>query len=153
MTTLIPSTTIANEYYLGDLPGTLQYSKDLNEIMNLDIEENNTDEVRDNCGFMLTEHTLANLRRVVPDTVLGNGVKSNSRILLLMKREDPDGTIWLKAALQHKTTHQIALLTSTNNEAQLSRSLKTEDPEWFVGHYRMCAPMAFWRELRNRLIN
>ena len=153
MTTLIPSTTIANEYYLGDLPGTLQYSKDPNEIMNLDIEENNTDEVRDNNGFVLTEHSTANLRRVVPDTVLGREVKNNSRILLLMKREYPDGTIWLKVALQNKSTQQIALLTSTNNEAQLSRSLKTEDPEWFVGHYRMCAPMAFWRELRNRLIN
>ena len=152
MTTLIPSTTIPNEYYFGDLPGTLQYSKDPIEIMNLDIEENNTDYVQDNNGFVLTEHTVANLRRVVPDTVLGREVKNNSRILLLMKREDPDGTIWLKVALQNKSTLQIALLTSTNNEAQLSRSLKTEDPDWFVGHYRMCAPMAFWRELRNRLV-
>lgn len=152
MTTLIPSTTIANEYYFGDLPGTLQYSKDPIEIINLDIEENNTDYVHDNNGFVLTEHTPVNLRRVVPDTVLGREVKNNSRILLLMKREDPDGTIWLKVALQNKSTQQIALLTSTNNEAQLSRSLKTEDPEWFVGHYRMCAPMAFWRELRNRLV-
>lgn len=152
MTTLIPSTTIPNEYYFGDLPGTLQYSKDPIEIMNLDIEENNTDYIQDNNGFVLTEHTPVNLRRVVPDTVLGREVKNNSRILLIMKREDPDGTIWLKVALQNKSTQQIALLTSTNNEAQLSRSLKTEDPEWFVGHYRMCAPMAFWRELRNRLV-
>lgn len=149
--------SIPNEYYLGDLPGTLQYSKDPNEIINLNIEEINTDYNNhtlqlDNCGFMLTDHSSRNFRRIIPDTVTGREIKNNSRILLIMKREDQDGTIWLKAALQHKNTGLISLLTSTNNEAKLPRSLKTEDPEWFVGHYRMCAPMAFWRELRNRLI-
>lgn len=151
MTTLNPS-SIPYEYYLGDLPGTLQYSKDPNEIIDLNIEEANTDQIQDNCGFILTQHSSANYRRVIPDTVTGREIKNNSRILMIMKREEQDGTIWLKVALQHKLTGLISLLTSTNNEAKLPRSLKTEDPEWFVGHYRMCAPMAFWRELRNRLI-
>lgn len=156
MTTLNIS-SIPNEYYLGDLPGTLQYSKDPNEIINLQIEDINTDYNEymlqlDNCGFILTEHSSINYRRIVPDTVTGRGIKNNSRILLIMKREEQDGTIWLKAALQNKNTGLISLLTSTNNEAKLPRSLKTEHPEWFVGHYRMCAPMAFWRELRNRLL-
>lgn len=149
--------SIPYEYYLGDLPGTLQYSKDPNEIINLDIEDINTEYDTnmlqiDNGGFILTEHSPINYTRVIPDTVTGHEIKNSSKIILMMMKREQDGTIWLKAALQHKNTGLISLLTSTNNEAKLSRSLKTEDPEWFVGHYRMCAPLAFWRELRNRLI-
>lgn len=147
--TLFPSTTIQNEYYLiGDCPGTLQYAKDPNEIINLDTN----DPVYKNGSFVLAEHSLENYSRTIPDTITGREVIKNSRILLIMKREDADGTIWMKGAFQNKTTGMISLLTSTNNETQLHRALKTQDPNWFVGHFRMSAPIEFWRELRNRLL-
>jgi hypothetical protein len=32
-----------------------------------------------------------------------------------------------------------------------NRAIKSLNEEWFIGHYRMSAPMFFWRELQNRL--
>jgi hypothetical protein len=67
-----------------------------------------------------------------------------------------EGEIWLKAALLNKETGKIALLTATNSKQNLerrrARSVKTVDGEWFVGHYRMGAPVVFWKELKNRLM-
>ena len=63
-----------------------------------------------------------------------------------------DGEIWLKAALQDRLTGNIALLTSTNKKENLKRPLKTLEPAWYVGHYRMSAPVVFWKELLNRLM-
>ena len=63
-----------------------------------------------------------------------------------------DGVRWMKAALQNKITGKIALLTSTNCKEQLNRPISTlEGSEWFVGHYRMSAPIIFWKELKNRI--
>jgi hypothetical protein len=73
-----------------------------------------------------------------------------------MMQKNVDGIIWLKSALLNKNTGKVALLTSTNNKTNLERtngrSVKTLDGEWVVGHYRMSAPVAFWRELQNRLL-
>ncbi len=91
---------------------------------------------------------MENLQRVTPNTKNG---KKDWKILLIMKSERENGVIWLKAALQNRKTGKIALLTSTNSKEQLNRPIKTLDSEWFVGHYRMSAPIVFWRELVNRL--
>jgi hypothetical protein len=73
----------------------------------------------------------------------------------MMKREDGH-EIWLKAALMDMDTGKVALLTSTNAKENLerrnNRTIRTVDGTWFVGHYRMIAPMVFWRELKNRLL-
>lgn len=134
--------SLSNEYYLGDKPGSLQYSKDPEEILGcLCIEDRQT------LGFELCEHSLENLRRVIPHTQQ----KQEWKILLIMKSERENGVTWLKAALQNKRTGKIALLTSTNSKENLNRPIKTLDSEWFVGHYRMSAPIVFWQELVNRL--
>ena len=134
--------SLSNEYYLGDKPGSLQYSKDPEEILGcLCIEDRQT------LGFELCEHSLENLRRVIPHTQQ----KQEWKILLIMKSERENGVTWLKAALQNKRTGKIALLTSTNSKEQLNRPICTLDSKWFVGHYRMSAPIVFWRELVNRL--
>jgi hypothetical protein len=146
MNTIISPSSIPNEYYFGDLPGTLQYSKDAEELLALELPENKED-----CGYKLCEHSLENLHRIIPCTQR----KVDWKILLMMRAENGD-EIWLKAALQDKITGKVALLTTTNNKENLERrghrAIKTLDGTWFVGHYRLCAPVVFWRELKNRLM-
>jgi len=137
-----------NEYYLGDLPGTLQYSKDIDEILKISLPDN-----QETRGFKLCEHSIENLRRVTPTTQKNNKWK----IVLMMKTERPEhNEVWLKSALLNKETGKIALITATNSKLNLERNgyrtVKTIDGEWFVGHYRMGAPIIFWSELKNRLL-
>ena len=138
--------SIPREYYLGDLPGTLQYNKDMEEIMSCEIADG-----LEAAGFRICEHSQENLNRVTP---LSQS-KKNHKILLMMSKELEDGEIWLKAALLNQDTGKIALLTSTNSKENLlkrgHRSVKTTDGQWFVGHYRMSAPLACWAELKNRI--
>jgi len=144
---MVKPSSIPNEYYLGDLPGNLQYSKEIQEIIDTDLPEDT--ETR---GYVLCEHSLENLCRVTP--ISQRNV--NWKILLMMRAENEDGEIWLKAALLNKDTGNIALLTSTNDINNLikrgNRAIKTLNGTWFVGHYRMSAPICFWNELKNRLL-
>jgi hypothetical protein len=143
---LLSLSTVTNAYYFGDLPGTLQYNKDPEELLAIDLPENS-----DDCGYKLCEHSFENLQLIIPCTK-----KITEWKILLMIRSEFDGEIWLKAALQNKTTGKVALLTSTNDKGNLerhgSRAVKTHDGVWFVGHYRITAPVVFWRELKNRLM-
>jgi hypothetical protein len=144
--TILNPSSIPNEYYFGDLPGTLQYSKDPEELIALELPEDGVD-----CGFKMCEHSLENLQRITPCTQ-----KNVSWKILLIMTAERDGETWLKAALQDKMTGKVALLTSTNDKANLERrghrAIKTIDGTWVVGHYRMAAPVVFWKELKNRLI-
>ena len=144
---MVNISSILNEYYLGDLPGTLQYSKDINEIIDTELpDDDNT------CGYTFCEHSLENLQRVTPITQQN----INWKIILMMKKENEESEIWIKCALLNKETNKIALLTATNNKNNIekrgNRSVKTLDTIWVVGHYRMSAPICFWKELKNRLI-
>ena len=144
---MVKPSSIPNEYYLGDLPGNLQYSKEIDEIINTELPDD-----RETRGYRLCEHSEENLNRIVPHTQR----KVSWKILLMMKVELEDGEIWLKAALLNKDTNKVALLSATNNKANLEkrgqRAVKTVHGEWVVGHYRMSAPICFWRELKNRLL-
>lgn len=144
---MVNISSIAHEYYLGDLPGSLQYSKEVQEIMETYLpDDDNT------CGFVLCEHSAENLERVRPYTQK----KTNWKILLMMRKQSEDGEIWLKAALLNRDTGKIALLTSTNDKNNIvkrgNRPIRTVNKTWAVGHYRMSAPICFWRELKNRLV-
>ena len=144
---MLKLSSIPHEYYFGDLPGNLQYKKDKDELITL-VTDGIDEETR---GFQICEHSLENLRRIVPQTQ----AKKKWKILLMMSRDDGHET-WLKAALLNTDTGKIALLTSTNSRENLerrnNRAIKTVDGSWFVGHYRMSAPIVFWRELKNRLL-
>ena len=150
----IKHSSIQNEYFLGDLPGTLQYNIEPNDILNIDnIERIPIDTtVEDRRGFEFVEHSYEYYSAVIPDTPTGTNNEWN--MFLLIKKE-VDGEIWLKAALRNKKTGKIALMTSTNNANNLlnhnHRAIQSLNDEWFIGHYRMSAPMFFWRELQNRL--
>ena len=147
----IKYSSIQNEYYLGDLPGTLQYTIDPNDILDIDNIERTPDDV-DRCGFEFVEHSYEYYSAVIPNTT--TGINNEWNMFLLMKKE-VYGEIWLKAALRNKKTGKIALMTSTNNINNLlnhnHRAIKSLNDKWFIGHYRMSAPMFFWRELQNRL--
>jgi hypothetical protein len=139
---MIKPSSIPNEYYFGDKPGTLQYRKKTDDLLNIEMPENT--ETR---GWRLCEHSLENLRRITPHTQRNTCFK-----ILLMMRMEEDGKIWLKAALQNRITGDIALLTASNKKENFERPIKTLDGTWYVGHYRMSAPVVFWKELQNRLM-
>ena len=143
---MIKASSIEHQYYFGDMPGTLQYNKEVRELIDCQL----VDDI-DDCGFQLCEHSVENLRRVTPHTQR----KTDWKIILMMKHEN-DNEIWLKAALLNKTTGKVALMSSTNLreniEKRNNRAIKTVDGNWFVGHYRMTAPVVFWSELKNRLL-
>jgi hypothetical protein len=139
-----------NGFYFGDLPGNLQYNKDPNEIigLNMNIEIDSFED-----GWVLAEHSKENLSRLTPDTPNG---KQNWRILLIIKKEREKDVIMLKGALQNRNTNKIALITTANSKQfhldNNHRCIKSLDDEWFVGHYRMVAPLLFWNELKNILL-
>jgi hypothetical protein len=144
---MLSESSIPHEYYLGDLPGMLQYKKEPEEIINCVIPNDLHDR-----SFQFCEHSEENLRRVL--TLSQRNIRW--KILLMMKADRGDGEIWLKAALENIETGKIALLTSSNKAENIlkrgNRIAKTVDGEWFVGHYRMSAPIVFWRELKNRIL-
>jgi hypothetical protein len=144
---MVKLSSIPHEYYLGDLPGSLQYSKELREIIETNLEEDD-----DNCGYVFAEHSIENLTRVTPIS----HKKTEWSILLMMSKQGENDEIWLKAALLNKNTGKVALLTSTNDRINIerrgNRAVKTLEGNWVVGHYRMTAPIVFWRELKNRLL-
>lgn len=146
MTTLKIS-SIPSEYYCGDLPGTLQYRKDPAVLKTLDIpvydaQDSGYVEVLDQC-----------IERVLPNSSTAGKPGDWEQILVMQKI---DGIrIWIKAALKNKKTGLIALLTSCNSEQGMTdnghRAIKAWADDWFVGHYRMAAPLAFWAALKAAL--
>ena len=147
MDKMLAESSIPHEYYFGDLPGNLQYSKKPEDIVAI---ENITNDA-ETCGYVLQETDQRLLPCVLPDTKTARG---NWKLILVMKRQ-LDTQIWYKVAIMNTDTYKVALMTATNGSQNITskghRAIKTKDPNWFVGHYRMAAPMVFWRELVQRL--
>jgi len=101
--------------------------------------------------FVVCEHSYDNIARVIPHTKSKEWMERKWQIILIMKKEI-DGVVWLKSAMRNRETGEIALLTSTNSREQLKRPIKTMKVGWFIGQYRMSAPMSYWRELKNRIL-
>ena len=143
---MLKLSSVPNEYYLGGLPGQLQYEKEAQEISDCELPENGN-----SCGYELCEHSRENLQRAMP---LSQQTKQWK--IVLMMRKECGGEIWMKTALKNVETGKIALITSTNDKQNLerrgARSVRTVDGTWVVGHYRMSAPIAFWGELKNRIL-
>ena len=104
--------------------------------------------------YTLTEHTAENKLRTFPATRSEEDMRKQ-HLILCMKYKDPNSNeTWLKSAYLNHETQTVSLMTSTNRKTRLSRPIATHaSDEWFVGQYYMAAPLAFWRELKNRLIN
>lgn len=148
MEVLKESKTHPNCYYLGDFHGTIQYKKNLEVITNLVLPDNINNNINE---WRLDNHSYENLQRLTPITPEGN---KNWKLLLVIKKENGN-IIHLKGALLNKDTNEIGLLTSINNINYFinnnHRSICSKDPDWFIGHFRMLAPLYFWKELLNRL--
>jgi hypothetical protein len=146
MTTLKIS-SIPGEYYYGDLPGTLQYRKDPALLKALDVP---VVDAQDSGYVEISEQCL---ERMLPVSSTA-GKPSDWEQILVMQKIDGD-RIWLKAALKNTKSGLIALLTSCNSEKGMTdnghRAIKAWDDGWFVGHYRMAAPLAFWAALKAAL--
>jgi hypothetical protein len=138
---MLSLSSIPSEYYFGDLPGTIQYNKSPQDILQLVLPDD--PETR---GYVLAEHSLEHKLSVTTNHIQ----KAGEWKLLLVMKSEMEGHTWIKAALQHKDGH-IALMTATNGMEHLKRPITTLREGWYVGHYRMCAPVCFWRELQNRL--
>lgn len=148
MISIKQSPSVSNEFYLGDKPGTLQYNKDPNEFYHC-FEYNKDDNVR---GYILCDINEEYLmEKLSPKTKKGKQLL-NWQLICVMKREDDDGTIWLKGAFLDTKENKIALMTSTNNIILVNRPINSHKEGWFIGHYRMTAPKIFWYSVAESLI-
>ncbi len=157
MATLKPNSIVhrdGQEYYLGDFPGTLQYKKTREELLSItNLAHHDSD-----CGYIQLAVTADMTKRFVPNTDTGR--KGDWELLVVFKSDaEREGTgelrgkmtkeTWMKAALRNKKTGEIALMTSTNDKHNITRNgnraLDALEAGWFVGFYRMGAPMVFWR--------
>ncbi len=139
--------SIPHEYYLGDLPGTMQYKKTVGELTSI----TNIDIIDDNCGYVQIPVTPELLPCFIPKTKSGRD--GDWQLLVVFRRDDiveeRGREVWMKGALLNRRDGRIALITTTNNEQNIlsrgNRALKTMSNRWFVGFYRMGAPMIFWQ--------
>jgi hypothetical protein len=135
--------SIADEYYCGDLQGTLQLRKDPHELAKLDVEY---------LSDTTKNWTIVNTSDELFMRLLRKNKKvENHELICTTQSVGADGSVWLKGAILNKDTGLIYLLTSTNNHSAVDRKLDSHDPTYVIGHYRMCAPKIFWVHLKNTL--
>ena len=144
--TLRPN-SIPNEFYCGNLPGTLQYRLDAESLIRMDTS-----------GTM-TETDLVWTRETCTDAMKGallprTQKPANWDLVMAMKRNIGQGVV-IKGVLVNRATRKIALMTTFDNKDTIisrgNRPIQSNREGWFVGHYRMGAPIVFWRSLQTVL--
>jgi len=147
---MLKSSSIPNEFYLGDKPGTLQYKKLPNEICEavslLPDNQNEGEERRWETVYTCSdlEDTSYDTTKLLPNTKTAN---KGNWIALFVQILSARGGNWIKSALYNKHDGCIALMTSCDKKEVFVRPIHTKNAKWFVGQYRMSAPLYFWREL------
>jgi len=134
--------------------GLLQYHIDRNFIINLDIETYRDLNIEYNNNFILEQHSLSNLHRLIPNTKTGRQNFNLYKIIVIIKCSSIDGAICIKGALLNTNTNQITLITSMNNIKSNNynyRKINSFDENWKICKCKMIAPLLFWDELKNRL--
>ncbi len=136
-------------------PGLMQYKVSQETILSL--LPNGTKNI--NCiynkDWFFAQHTTENLQKLIPDTKTG---KANEwKILLIIKSINlRNYGECLKGALLNKDTNEIALMTSLNKEnadSYENRLVKSLHKDYKICQCKMIAPLIFWDELKNRLVN
>jgi alkyl hydroperoxide reductase subunit AhpF len=141
--------SVQGEFYNGDKPGTLQYRKNSANLANLVISDavDNKD--------MWTETRENHVAKLLPNTKTAGLIIDWDSVLVMQK--SVGNTIWLKGALRNKQTGNIALMTSCSNKEGITvnghRAIQSQHDGWFVGHYRMAAPLSFWQKLKTIFSN
>lgn len=152
------SSTDNEQYQMVPIPpGLLQYRAKQDTIIDVcaeikNLKKTNADYKK---NFDLECHTKENFMRLVPKTQLGIENKNNWRILLVLKSVD-GADICLKGALLHTVTGEVALISSINLAIQSKyehRTIASHDDEYKICQCKMIAPLLFWEELGNRLVN
>lgn len=136
-------------------PGQMQYHVSAQEFIGIDTQSKIALDTNYDAGYKFERHTLENRLRLTPDTASGN---ANAWKLLLVMKHEVDGQICLKGALRNAANGEIALMTSINGAKNDHYSwgnatIKSHDSEWHICHCSMQAPLVFWDELKNRLVN
>jgi len=138
--------------------------KPVNYITNINFdamkrEYSLTDEEYYN-GWKLEQHTRENFLRLIPETTTTPFNMSEWKIALVISKKFEENGVeftWIKGALLNKETNKIMFKSSVNNLERLTGEKWTYknsyDAEWFVTKSGMIAPLFFYEELKNRLIN
>lgn len=154
---LIPSKTFSNNDYQMTQggrnipPGQMQYRVNPDGLKQLNMDE--LEETTENyySGYRLVEHSPENLRRLTPNTETGRALGPHWKALMIIQTSDRH----MKAALQHRETGEIALITTAHISLERPNEnrapLRSMDPDWKVSWCKMMAPLFFWKELKNRL--
>lgn len=136
-------------------PGKLLYNMNERDIIGIDVESKKIDCVDFDAGYTFERHSFENVLRLTPDTASG---KANGwKLILVMKRVDGE-QVTLKGALRNTVDRSIAFMTSVNVERNENyqfgnATIKSHDENWKICHCSIQAPLLFWDELKNRLIN
>jgi hypothetical protein len=146
--TLKPN-SITNEYYCGDLPGSLQYKKNAMLLSTLSLPAN---AYAKPC-FIPIAITDSIKARLLPATKTA-GAFNNWVLLMAMERVTSTAT-YIKGALQNKKTGSIALMTTCSKKEDIQnhghRAIQSQAKDWYVGFYRMSAPIEYWSALKKVL--
>jgi len=131
-------------------PGLLQYKINEEDIKNLIINKNNCVDYFNN--YKLEQHTKEILDILIPDTITGN--KHNWSIILVIKSVKDDINICYKGALRNKNTNEIALISSIPITREYEyKTIKSKNTRYKICRCKMIAPLIFWEELQNILLN
>jgi hypothetical protein len=136
-------------------PGKLLYNINPRDILGIDVDSKKPDCVDFDAGYTFERHSVENKLRLIPDTASGNANAWN--LILVMKHVDED-RICLKGALQNAVDGSITFMTSLNAEKSEhyrygNATIKSHDAEWNICHCSIQAPLVFWEELKNRIMN
>ena len=106
---MLRPSSVENEYFLGDKPGLMQYNKEIDEIKNCIPNDISDEELNNNYGWKLCEHTYENIIRSVPHSNTKFRNLENWRVIMIMKKADDidENILWVKIALLNRYTNKI----------------------------------------------
>lgn len=150
MSYTLKKNTIPNEFYCGDLPGSLQYKKNAMLLSTLSLPSVTAETKPCFIPIAVTDSIKA---RLLPATKTA-GSLNNWNLIIAMERVTSTAT-YIKGALQNKQTGSIALMTSCSTKEDIQnhghRAIQSQAKDWYVGFYRMSAPIEYWSALKKVL--
>jgi hypothetical protein len=133
-------------------PGNLQYYTKVTTLIEQDI-----DCLKKTCrdyqrNWIVEKNTEENALRLVPNTKLGRQIKTNLKLILLLRS---CCGLSIKGAFKNTKTGEIMLMSSINKNIceYKFRLIDSHDSDWKICQCKMIAPLIFWDELKNILLN
>lgn len=170
---LYPTKSAPGEFYVCTSPATkgmagqLQYKLNRGQLNAVKIDHLGDSESLDVLPLLSEVHIPSSdewtkidpeeyrliLPQLVPKTPTGG--KPEDWNILVAWRTIRELEIWIKAALfKTDAPDLIAVMTATNSKNNIinrgTRAIQSHADKWFIGHYRMSAPLVFWADLRTK---